>query len=746
MQPGMDDNKRQSTDRESAYVLIEELRQLRKDAQRLNSSMVERLKPFQKKNGSFKTLPQSREKKETARKPDISVASTCTVLMAAILAGQKVHKSLFDVRSISDVFRKSVTDANWGSSGLTDGNAFTTAIVVRSAGFVVNAGIMGGKNVAALKHRRIKDAEGVADKTLAQIVRAKAKNPARSFAVEDYPPKSTHAYWFVDGVISMGVDLGPESWEKIATWASNEFHRQLIYVSAGNDALMDPPSLAMAACVISRIRRFSMTEPRLTAVSRQMPSTVELQFGIEQVFSKQSDSGIWYRYFPLFHFPKGQGAADYCFSFEFLEAILVEFGHSVLKDGELLQRIKRIITWCDTHELVFADSNKEYRGWNSGGEVRKLAAGQSESWATASVHMFLMQLERKINDVLDDLILKSFGFDRAAVVRSANKFDELIDATLKFPGERETTLKTVIQREILNPVRQLDRNPEKLIETGIPVPRSALLFGPPGTSKSRLAKAIAEYLAWPLITITPSEFLGKGLEQVHAQVDARFRDLMDLRRAVVFFDEMDALAQTREADDPPKVAANKEKTTQQPKHESPDLDVTRQLLTTSMLPKLANLWDQKRVVFLMATNHKRQLDPAITRPNRFDLLLCVAPPPWKRKHATGSLSAILGISEGDAQKIEAKLTHLAPDDSPTAKELDHFTIAEVGIFLYHLRKSRQTSLLDALTQFSTPDEFHKLVTGWAKDSITLRTTDSPTRSEFLKDLKESRRQYFPGQR
>jgi hypothetical protein len=221
---------------------------------------------------------------------------------------------------------------------------------------------------------------------------------------------------------------------------------------------------------------------------------------------------------------------------------------------------------------------------------------------------------------------------------------------------------------------------------------------------------------------------------------------MDLRRAVVFFDEMDALAQTREGDDSQQLPANKNKTTQQVKQEPPDLDVTRQLLTTSMLPKLANLWDQKRVVFLMATNHKRQLDPAITRPNRFDLLLCVAPPLWKRKHMASSLSAILGVSHGSAQKIEAKLIHLAPDDSAIAKELDYFTIAEIGIFLYHLRKSRQTSLLGALTEFSSPNEFHKTVEAWAKDSITLRTTDSPTRSEFLKDLKESRRQYFPGQR
>jgi len=739
----MDDNKRQTIDKESTYVLIEDLRQLRKDAQRLNSSLVKRLRPFKKKNGSFKTLPKSREKQDSPGRPDISVASTCTVLMAALLAGEKARKSLFDTSSAMDVFKKSVVNANWGSSGLTDGNAFTTAIVIRCAGFVVNAGVMEAKAVTALRHRRFPDNEGVGSKTLAQIARAKAKNPAKAFAVEEYPAKSTHAYWFVDGVISTHIGLELQSWKKIAAWASNEFHRQAIYVSAGNDALMDPPSLAMAACLISRIKRFSMSEPRLAAVSRQLPSTLELQFGVQQVFAKQSDSGIWYRYFPLFHFPKGQGAADYCFSFEFLEAILVEFGHYVLKDSHLLQRITRIIEWCDKHELVFTDGDKEYRGWNSGGEVRKLADGQSESWATASVHMFLTQLESKINDVLDDLTLKFFGFDRTAVVKSTTKFDDMVDASLKFPGERQKTLKTVIQRDILDPIKKLDRNREKLIQNGLPVPRSALLFGPPGTSKSRLAKAMAEYLGWPLITITPSEFLGKGLEQVHAQVDARFRDLMDLRRVVVFFDEMDALAQTREGEDLPEPSPARDKTT---KEESPDLDVTRQLLTTSMLPKLASLWDQDRVIFLMATNHKRQLDPAITRPNRFDLLLCVAPPQWKNKRKAKSLSATLGVAEEDAAKIERELARLAPDDSAASQSLDYFTIAEIGIFLYHLRKSREITLLNALEQFESPDGFREAVERWAKDSITLRTTESPTRSEFLQDFKESRRQYFPGQR
>src|ERR1700756_3508882 len=118
--------------------LIEELRDLRLDTRRLNSSLVERRKPFRKTDGSFKTLPDSRKKRHRKRTPDISVASTCTVLMAAITAGkhEKRHK-LFERKSASDIFKQAVVKANWGSSGLEDGNAFTTAIVVRTAGFMV---------------------------------------------------------------------------------------------------------------------------------------------------------------------------------------------------------------------------------------------------------------------------------------------------------------------------------------------------------------------------------------------------------------------------------------------------------------------------------------------------------------------------------------------------------------------------------------------------------------------------------
>jgi hypothetical protein len=477
----------------------------------------------------------------------------------------------------------------------------------------------------------------------------------------------------------------------------------------------------MAACLISRIHRLCNDKPDLAKIGRSLPSQVELGFAVDRVLSEQPKSGIWHKYFPLFHFPYGGGAADYCFSFEFLEALLSEFGSAVLRTPELLEHFRRSIAWCDRHVLHFVkSSDQHYRGWNSGGEVRSLAAGMPESWATASVHMFLNQLHCRISDLLDDLVLKRFGKDRIATVKSVDQFEGLIDVNIQFPTEPPTTLLTVLREELIGNAQRSERSDK------LGVPRSALLFGPPGTSKTNLAKSIAAYLGWPIVIITPSEFLSRGLEQVHAQVDEVFRHLMDLRKAVVFFDEMDALAQTREED-----PSNGKKES---------LDVTRQLLTTSMLPKLADLWDQAEVIFLMATNHKQQLDPAITRANRFDLLLCVAPPPWARKRSADKLMKILKIV--DAEKVEKTLAGLVAEGSPTEKLLNLFTVSEVGIFFDHLRRiNNAENLVSALSKYKDGDEFPKLVAEWAKNGIVLRDKEL-TKKEYDDDVNGSRRQYY----
>jgi hypothetical protein len=727
-------NKSNNPDQDVQSMLLQELRQMRTDALRLNSSVIEHLRAFQQEDDSFRTLPSS---KPLSEDPDISVGSTCTALMA--LFATKTHKEFLSKQvgvpakakvDVAELFRRLVS-TKWDSSGLPDGNPFTAALVIRTAGFVVKNDILSAEDVGALIHGRhsTKNEKGldvvdetVAEKPLLEIIQSRAQRGGEGFAVSNYPAKATIVYWFMDGAINAGASID-DYLKDIASWATQEFHKQLIYVSAGNDALMDPPELAMAACLIKRIHRLCNDRPELANISRSLPSEVELAFAVERVMSEQSRSGIWHRYFPLFHFPLGGGAADYCFSFEFLEAILFEFGSAVLRTRELLSYFKRSLTWCDGHVLHFVKSkDAHYRGWNSGGEVRKLADGMPEAWATASVHMFLSQLHRKISDLLDQLVLTKFGFDRIAAIPSKDDFKKLIDINIEFPGEPTTGLLTVLEDELIaNATRSKNLDDFKL-----DVPRSALLFGPPGTSKTNLAKSIATYLGWPIVIITPSHFLGKGLEQVHAQVDEVFRDLMDLRKAVVLFDEMDALAQTREED---------------PEGEAGEsLDVTRQLLTTSMLPKLADLWNKAGVVFLMATNHKQQLDPAITRANRFDLLLCVSPPPWKAKRLADKLENILKIIH--APEVEQELGRLVPQGSQTEELLNLFTVSEVGIFFDYLRRKANTDdLASALKKHGTATDFSQIASEWAQTVIGLRE-GTPARKEYDKDVKESRRQYY----
>jgi ATP-dependent 26S proteasome regulatory subunit len=221
----------------------------------------------------------------------------------------------------------------------------------------------------------------------------------------------------------------------------------------------------------------------------------------------------------------------------------------------------------------------------------------------------------------------------------------------------------------------------------------------------------------PLLIITPSEFLSNGLEQIYVRVHEIFEDLMDVSAAVILFAEMDALARTRE--DVTEV-----------------IDVTRQLLTTSMLPKLSNLWDQGRVIFLMATNHKEQLDVAITRPGRFDLLLCVGPPPWANK-LEGLAEVVKDLPSKDVPETK-KLLRSISESTNTQSQLDMFTVSELRSFLDQVnRRKNTTDLLNAL-KLQDKKEFEKAVEEWATSVIALSQTN--LKEESTNDLKASRRQ------
>ena len=143
------------------------------------------------------------------------------------------------------------------------------------------------------------------------------------------------------------------------------------------------------------------------------------------------------------------------------------------------------------------------------------------------------------------------------------------------------------------------------------VPLSALLFGPPGTSKTVLCKAVAASLGWPLVEIDPSHFLRRSYQNIYVEAEQIFDDVMDLAGVVVLFDEMDALVQKRDG--------------------QTISDTESKFLTTYMLPKLAKLHDRGSIVFFMATNFQASFDDAIKRAGRFDFLLCMGPPTLEEK-------------------------------------------------------------------------------------------------------------------
>jgi DNA polymerase III delta prime subunit len=156
--------------------------------------------------------------------------------------------------------------------------------------------------------------------------------------------------------------------------------------------------------------------------------------------------------------------------------------------------------------------------------------------------------------------------------------------------------------------------------------RSALLFGPPGTGKTTLVEALAGALGWDYLEILPSTFLTDGLDNVAARADKIFSQLMELNRCVILFDEFDELIRDRG-----------------------DVfsDPFGRFLTTTMLPKLAKLWAQRRVLFFASTNWITKADPAIRRSQRFDAVLFVAPPSIERKRA--ALKPLL--VKGDYAKV-----------------------------------------------------------------------------------------------
>jgi SpoVK/Ycf46/Vps4 family AAA+-type ATPase len=255
-------------------------------------------------------------------------------------------------------------------------------------------------------------------------------------------------------------------------------------------------------------------------------------------------------------------------------------------------------------------------------------------------------LQEEINCVLDVFRKCANRNDESAMVASpAQKLGELgaivFESSADFRENRiagyestkrdvrETIVLPLLHPEIFLAVGEMARS-----RPGTALPRAVLFEGPPGTGKTTMARVIASESSIPLVYLPVESIMSKWYGESERRLEAIFSTAATLEKSIVFLDEIDAFAGSRE----------------RAMHES-----TRRILSV-LLRQLQGLVDRSNVVVIGATNRKDDLDPALL--SRFDLFVKFPlPNPTERAQILGyyakhldadALVTLVGLSEGRA--------------------------------------------------------------------------------------------------
>ena len=181
-------------------------------------------------------------------------------------------------------------------------------------------------------------------------------------------------------------------------------------------------------------------------------------------------------------------------------------------------------------------------------------------------------------------------------------------------------------------------NPTKYTDAGAAMPKGILLVGPPGTGKTMLAKAVAGEANVPFFSISGSEFVEMFVGMGASKVRDLFQQAKEKAPCIVFIDEIDAIGQKRNSGN---LGGNDE----------------REQTLNQLLTEMDGFEENTGVIILAATNRPESLDPALTRPGRFDRRVPVELPDLKGREA---------ILKVHAKKIR------------TAEDVDFHTIARMA--------------------------------------------------------------------
>lgn len=228
---------------------------------------------------------------------------------------------------------------------------------------------------------------------------------------------------------------------------------------------------------------------------------------------------------------------------------------------------------------------------------------------------------------------ESYGASHAQIVHDLGGRVVPPTAWTRLSGGEAT--RSLIERTLVLPLAR----PGLAERHGLRPPGAAILFGPPGTGKTSLARGVAGRLGWPFIEVFPAQ-LGSTPAEIAAGIRNTFDALHGVEHAVVFIDEVDEVASRRQEQS------------------------AAQAITNELLKVIPSFRNRSGRLLICATNNISRLDPAFVRTGRFDFILPVGPPDL------GSRIEALGMAIH-------QVTDAAIDIEEAARRTEGYTIADL---------------------------------------------------------------------
>ena len=243
-------------------------------------------------------------------------------------------------------------------------------------------------------------------------------------------------------------------------------------------------------------------------------------------------------------------------------------------------------------------------------------------------------------------------------------------------------------KENLQEIVDYLHDPKKYEEIGASMPKGILLVGPPGTGKTMLAKAVAGESNVPFFSISGSEFVEMFVGMGASKVRDLFKQAKEKAPCIVFIDEIDAIGQKRNSG---QLGGNDE----------------REQTLNQLLTEMDGFEGNTGVIILAATNRPDSLDPALTRPGRFDRRVPVELPDLKGRE--------------EILKVHAKKVALAPgiDVNTVARMASGASGAELANIVNEAALRAVRSGRKSVTQADLEESIEVVIAGYQKKNSIL---------------------------